>query len=81
MTTTSVSPVPKQIVLVGLSGVGKSTVGKALAQRLGWSYVDTDDLVTAREGKTPAEIITTRSEPRSATSRHAPSSRRRSRSR
>ena len=63
MTTTSVSPAPKQIVLVGLSGVGKSTVGKALAQRLGWSYVDTDDLVTAREGKTPAEIITTRGEP------------------
>ena len=61
--TSSVSPAPRQIVLVGLSGVGKSTVGKALAQRLGWSYVDTDDLITAREGKTPAEIITTRGEP------------------
>lgn len=58
-----VSHAPKQIVLVGLSGVGKSTVGKALAQRLGWTYVDTDDLVTAREGKTPADLITTRGEP------------------
>ena len=59
----SVSHAPKQIVLVGLSGVGKSTVGKVLAQRLGWTYVDTDDLVTAREGKTPADLITTRGEP------------------
>ncbi len=64
MTTSApVTPAPRQIVLVGLSGVGKSTVGKALAERLGWSYVDTDDLVTAREGKTPAELITTRGEP------------------
>ncbi|TAJ20893.1 MAG: 3-dehydroquinate synthase [Dehalococcoidia bacterium] len=62
-TATPVTPAPRQIVLVGLSGVGKSTVGRLLAQRLGWTYVDTDDLVTAREGKTPAEIITTRGEP------------------
>ena len=60
---TPVAHAPRQIVLVGLSGVGKSTVGRALAERLGWEYVDTDDLVTAREGKTPADIITTRGEP------------------
>lgn len=57
------APAPRQIVLAGLSGVGKSTVGRALADRLGWEYVDTDDLVTAREGKTPADIITMRGEP------------------
>ena len=47
----------QQIVLIGLSGVGKSTVGKALAERLGWPFLDTDDLVTESEGNTPAELI------------------------
>ena len=61
--TAPVAQAPRQIVLVGLSGVGKSTVGRALAERLGWEYVDTDDLVTAREGKTSADIITARGEP------------------
>ena len=60
---TSTTHAPRQIVLVGLSGVGKSTVGRALAERLGWEYLDTDDLVTVREGKTPAEVITSRGEP------------------
>jgi 3-dehydroquinate synthase len=53
----------QQIVLVGLSGVGKSTIGGILAERLGWPLLDTDDLITQREGKTPAEIITSRGEP------------------
>jgi shikimate kinase / 3-dehydroquinate synthase len=52
-----------QIVLVGLAGVGKSTVGRALAARLGWPFVDTDEVVAEREGKSPAEIITDRGEP------------------
>ena len=37
-----------QIVLIGLSGVGKSTVGRALAERLAWPFVDTDDVVIER---------------------------------
>ena len=53
----------QQIVLVGLSGVGKSTVGAILAARLGWPLLDTDDLVRASEGQTAAQIITTRGEP------------------
>lgn len=48
----------QQIVLVGLSGVGKSSVGAVLAERLGWPLLDTDDLVTEREGRTPAQLIT-----------------------
>jgi gluconokinase len=32
------------IVLMGVSGAGKSTVGQALAQRLGWTFVDADEL-------------------------------------
>jgi shikimate kinase / 3-dehydroquinate synthase len=54
---------PQQIVLIGLSGAGKSSVGKILAERLGWPFIDTDDLVQGREGKTPAEIISDRGEP------------------
>jgi shikimate kinase/3-dehydroquinate synthase len=55
-------PQVQQIVLVGLSGVGKSAVGAVLARRLGWPLIDTDDLVREREGQTPAEIITGRGE-------------------
>ena len=51
-----------QIVLIGLSGVGKSTVGRALAERLGWPFVDTDDVITERERKTPAALIVERGE-------------------
>jgi len=54
---------PRKIVLIGLSGAGKSTVGRTLADRLGWAFVDTDDLITEREGKTPADLLTERGEP------------------
>ncbi|MFA7249765.1 MAG: 3-dehydroquinate synthase [Dehalococcoidia bacterium] len=54
---------PRQIVLVGLSGVGKTTVGRALAERLAWPFLDTDDLVLAREQKTAADLIIERGEP------------------
>ncbi|MCC6236990.1 MAG: iron-containing alcohol dehydrogenase, partial [Dehalococcoidia bacterium] len=53
----------RQIVLVGLSGVGKSSVGAELAARLGWPLVDTDDLVRERTGQTPAQLITGKGEP------------------
>jgi gluconokinase len=32
------------VIVMGVSGCGKSTVGRVLAQRLGWPYVDGDDL-------------------------------------
>jgi 3-dehydroquinate synthase len=54
---------PQQIVLVGLSGVGKSTVGAVLARRLGWPLVDTDELVREQVGQRPAQIIENRGEP------------------
>lgn len=37
-------------------GAGKSTVGRALADRLGWSFVDTDAVLAARHGPIAAQI-------------------------
>ncbi|MFF5965972.1 shikimate kinase [Streptomyces collinus] len=45
------------VVLVGPMGVGKSTVGQLLAERLGVSYRDTDDDIVAEQGRTVAEIF------------------------
>ncbi|MEU2749097.1 shikimate kinase [Streptomyces collinus] len=45
------------VVLVGPMGVGKSTVGQLLADRLGVSYRDTDDDIVAEQGRTIAEIF------------------------
>ncbi|MDT0391922.1 shikimate kinase, partial [Streptomyces dubilierae] len=42
---------------VGPMGVGKSTVGRLLAERLGVAYRDTDDDIVAAQGRTIAEIF------------------------
>ncbi|MGI9023734.1 MAG: shikimate kinase [Acidimicrobiales bacterium] len=47
---------PTNIVLVGMMGVGKTTVGKALARGRGWDFVDSDAQIEARTGQTVAEI-------------------------
>ncbi len=48
-----------KIVLVGYMGSGKSTVGRALAKRLGVAFVDLDDVIVAGEGKTIAALFET----------------------
>jgi len=47
----------KNIVLVGMPGCGKSTVGVILAKTLGMSFTDTDLLICAKEGTTLQNII------------------------
>jgi shikimate kinase len=45
------------VFLVGFMGAGKSSVGRALGQRLNWIFEDLDDRIEAREGRTVAEIF------------------------
>ena len=45
------------IVLIGFMGVGKSTVGMQLAEILGMSYIDTDQMIEEMESKTISEIF------------------------
>ena len=60
------SPVPSEpwsrpgidmIVLVGFMAAGKTTVGRILADRLGWTFVDFDERIRARVGRSPGDII------------------------
>ncbi|WP_324788620.1 shikimate kinase [Streptomyces sp. H51] len=51
------------VVLVGPMGVGKSTVGRLLAERLGVAYRDTDDDIVAEQGRAIAEIFVDEGEP------------------
>ncbi|AJP01114.1 shikimate kinase [Streptomyces cyaneogriseus subsp. noncyanogenus] len=51
------------LVLVGPMGVGKSTVGELLAERLKVAYRDTDDDIVAEQGRTIADIFVDEGEP------------------
>ena len=48
---------PRRIVLTGFMGSGKSTVGPLLAKRLGWRFLDADEVIEAEAGCTIAEIF------------------------
>ena len=55
------SPTPetkiRRVVLVGFMGSGKSTVGRLVAERLGWRFIDFDEAIERREGRSVAEIF------------------------
>ena len=45
------------IILIGMPGAGKSTVGPLLAEGLGLCYVDTDERITSSDGRSPRDIV------------------------
>ena len=53
----------RSVVLVGMMGAGKSSIGRRLAQRLGVLFVDADAEIEAAAGMTIAEIFATYGEP------------------
>jgi len=53
---------PERIVLVGFMGSGKSTVGRVLARRLSWGFVDMDERIEERTGRTIAALFKERGE-------------------
>ena len=53
---TSMSAV-KKVVLVGPRAAGKTTLGRALADELSWSFVDGDDMVADAAGQPAEEFL------------------------
>lgn len=48
---------PCRVILIGMMGSGKTTVGKQLSKATGWRYVDNDALVRQQYGRTSREIL------------------------
>ncbi len=47
----------QHIVLIGMPGAGKTTIGEALAKRIDGQFVDLDGVIAVRMGRTPEQII------------------------
>lgn len=47
----------KNTVLIGMPGAGKNTVGRILAEKTGREFIDTDETITEKCGRTPEEIL------------------------
>src|SRR4051794_29603842 len=47
----------ERVYLVGARGSGKTTVGRLLADRLGWPFIDADDVIEARAGRSVTGIF------------------------
>ncbi|MBR2646747.1 MAG: shikimate kinase [Clostridia bacterium] len=45
------------VILIGMPGCGKTTIGTEVSERLGYGYIDSDSVIVAREGKLLSEII------------------------
>ena len=48
---------PCRVILVGMMGSGKSTIGQLLSEATGWPYVDNDDLVSESHGATSRQLL------------------------
>ena len=53
------APLQPHLVLVGMMGAGKTSVGRRLARRLGWRHVDADKRVERTTGRTIPDIFAT----------------------
>lgn len=51
------------MILVGMMGSGKTTIGRLLSEATGWPYVDNDELVRRSHGRTSREILAIDGEP------------------
>jgi len=54
---------PVNIALIGFMGTGKTSVGRLVAEHLHFDYLDTDEMIQARTGRTITEIFKTDGEP------------------
>ena len=54
---TGLLPKVRAVILVGFMGAGKSSVGRVLAEQLGWTFEDLDDRIELREKRKVAEIF------------------------
>lgn len=59
MPSDAVPRADRRILLIGMMGSGKSTIGRALEARTGWPYLDNDDLLERAAGRTAREIFET----------------------
>ena len=65
LTPTTAVPAPLlRLVLTGFMGAGKTTVGRLLAQRIAWDFLDLDALIESRTGLTVPSIFATHGEAR-----------------
>jgi shikimate kinase len=46
-----------RVILVGMMGSGKTTIGRLLSEATGWPYVDNDELVRRHSGTTAREVL------------------------
>jgi len=54
--------VGKNLTLTGMMGVGKSTIGKNLAKKLNYNFIDVDKIIEAKEGRSINSIFKNESE-------------------
>jgi shikimate kinase len=60
--STDAPPKPMRVILIGMMGSGKSSVGRALSAQTGWPFHDNDALVERATGRTAREVLATEGE-------------------
>jgi shikimate kinase len=57
------APATLRVLLIGMMGAGKSSVGRAIAAQSGWPYLDNDELVERAAGRPAREVLAEKGEP------------------